>query len=540
MKNNIINKLTLLIISAPLLLSACGNDEHVERCVSKGVKESECIAANIGSNDIKLTLAYKFLYGRDIPADAEEAAFWMQKAVDNGDAEAQFALAELYEQGVGVDIDKNKALALYTSSAEQGNPKASLKLANFYYTGQMVEKDYLIAFEWYKKAFLLGNREATSKLAHMYEHGEGVNIDYIKAYDLYHQAAINGEAYSQYKTGYILLHSGVIEKNVEEAFKWLLNAADQNIKQAQTEVAKLILSKDKLELSEKKIAIEWLEKASANNESEATYLLGEYYLKGIPGIITANEKKGLELLQKSADLNCVKAMNRLGRIYLYGEYVIKDINTAYKWYNRAASFDSSEAQYMLGWIYLSEYKNKSNKLTPAISWFELAADNQNVDAMLELGKIYENGMGVNRDLKMAYRWYSKAYSYDNSNLMALYKISIALETGSSGFKDRKTAFEYYKTGAQKGYAPSQAKLSEFYLRRLGGVRNYIEAYAWNYVASTCMKKYKKLNSKYFGYLSKNDRKIARDKAREYRNDFGCIPEGTSLNEKNNKNISNRK
>ena len=61
MKNNIINKFTLLIISAPLLLSACGNDEHVERCVSKGVKESECIAANIGSNDIKLTLAYKFL-----------------------------------------------------------------------------------------------------------------------------------------------------------------------------------------------------------------------------------------------------------------------------------------------------------------------------------------------------------------------------------------------------------------------------------------------------------------------------------------------
>jgi TPR repeat protein len=540
MKINLINKLSLLFISAPLLLSACGNDEHVNRCISKGVKESECIAANIGSNDIKLTLANKFLYGRDIPSDVQEAAFWMQKAVDNGDAEAEYALAELYEQGIGVESDKNKALELYTKSAEQGNPKAFLKLANFYYSGQLVEKDYLVAFEWYKKAHLLGNRDATSMLAHMYEYGEGVNIDYIKAYDLYRQAAINGDAYCQYKTGYILLNSGVIEPNVEEAFKWLLNAADQNIKQAQTEVAKLILSKDKLDLSEKKIAIEWLEKASANKEAEATYLLGEFHLKGLSGIFNVDEKKGIELLQKSADLNFVPAMNRLGRLYLHGEHVIKDINNAYKWFNKAASFDSSEAQYTLGMIYLSEYNRKSNKLTPAISWFELAADNKNVEAMIELAKIYENGKGVKKDMKMAYRWYSKAYSYDNSNYMALYKISRALETGTSGFKDKKTAFEYYKTGAQKGYAPSQAKLSEFYLHRIGGVRNYIEAYAWNYVASTCMSKYKKLNNKYFGYLSASDKKIAREKAREYSNDYGCIPEGTSLNDKNKKNISKRK
>lgn len=49
----------------------------------------------------------------------------------------------------------------------------------------------------------------------------------------------------------------------------------------------------------------------------------------------------------------------------------------------------------------------------AVKWYRLAADQAYVSAMYHLGRMYENGFGVTKDLEEAARWYSLAAEQGN-------------------------------------------------------------------------------------------------------------------------------
>lgn len=74
------------------------------------------------------------------------------KKANNGDAEAQYNLGNIYYYGKSTITDYEKAINYYKLSAEQGNLYAQHNLGTMYYFGTGVPKNLSIAKEWFKKS----------------------------------------------------------------------------------------------------------------------------------------------------------------------------------------------------------------------------------------------------------------------------------------------------------------------------------------------------------------------------------------------------
>lgn len=76
---------------------------------------------------------------------------WLPKAQE-GDAEAQNIVGQVFEKGLGQPVDYKSALQWYTKSAEQGNSQAQLNLGHMYEKGLGTSPDQQAADKWYRKA----------------------------------------------------------------------------------------------------------------------------------------------------------------------------------------------------------------------------------------------------------------------------------------------------------------------------------------------------------------------------------------------------
>jgi hypothetical protein len=80
-------------------------------------------------------------------------------------------------------------------------------------------------------------------------------------------------------------------------------------------------------------------------------------------------------------------------------------NEGSKWLNKAAELGNIEAQMLLGNSYMmSAWEDKKR----AFKWYSLAANSGKASAQFEVGKAYEDGEVVIKDLSLASQWYEKA------------------------------------------------------------------------------------------------------------------------------------
>jgi hypothetical protein len=66
----------------------------------------------------------------------------------NGDAEAQTDLGDMYREGLGVSQDYAEAAILYRRAADQGENLAQMLLGRLYAAGQGVAQDYVQGHVW--------------------------------------------------------------------------------------------------------------------------------------------------------------------------------------------------------------------------------------------------------------------------------------------------------------------------------------------------------------------------------------------------------
>ena len=76
---------------------------------------------------------------------------WLSQA-QQGDADAQVAVGEIYQKGLGGMADHALAAQWYQKAAEQGNPRAEINLGYLYEKGLGVKQDKTAAINWYRKA----------------------------------------------------------------------------------------------------------------------------------------------------------------------------------------------------------------------------------------------------------------------------------------------------------------------------------------------------------------------------------------------------
>ena len=90
--------------------------------------------------------------------------------------------------------------------------------------------------------------------------------------------------------------------------------------------------------------------AAEQNHEYAAYALGKLYLSGDG--IPKDVQQAVRWLQVAADQNNSYAAYRLGKLYLAGEDVPKDVEAAIRWLNQSAEQENQFAQYALGKLYL--------------------------------------------------------------------------------------------------------------------------------------------------------------------------------------------
>ena len=128
------------------------------------------------------------------PAADALAAQTMREAAIEGLAEAQYALAVLYQRGRGVSQDPVRALLWYHSAAEQGHAPAQYNLGIFHLEARGVPRNYAEARRWFTRAADQRLWQAEFNLAVLRERGVLGAPDLAGAEAHYRQAAALGGA----------------------------------------------------------------------------------------------------------------------------------------------------------------------------------------------------------------------------------------------------------------------------------------------------------------------------------------------------------
>ena len=170
--------------------------------------------------------------GYGLTASPERAAKWYWQSAKNGNADAQLALAELYETGIGVPQSNQEKLHWYKEAAKQGHTKAQTALANFYMEGKIIPPNFPKAFRLYKKAAKKKNAEAQYRLGKIYEAGINISQDYKKAIKWHLKAARQNHRGALYSLGQIFEKGLSVDKDIAQAYGWYKLASEAGNEQA--------------------------------------------------------------------------------------------------------------------------------------------------------------------------------------------------------------------------------------------------------------------------------------------------------------------
>jgi len=169
-----------------------------------------------------------------------------------GNSNAQYDVASMYQNGRGVKPDLGKAVEWYKKSAAQNNAKAANRL-------KLLEANE----ERFKKVLAQaekGSAESQYKLGKMYSEGVGVSINNSKAAEAFENAAKQGHAKAEYNLGLSYYEGNGVKKDRAAAYKWFKAAAEQNDPAAQYYLGKMFATGSGVKQSYK-TSLEWFSKS---------------------------------------------------------------------------------------------------------------------------------------------------------------------------------------------------------------------------------------------------------------------------------------
>ncbi len=137
------------------------------------------------------------------------------------------------------------------------------------------------------------------------------------------------------------------------------------------------------------------------------------------------------------------------------------------------------AQYQMGIIYQNGYGVQRNA-QKAFELFELAAKQNYPDAQFELALIYSEGGVVKQDLKKAFDLTYKAAIKGLAN--AQFNLAVMYENGQGVKQDDFKASRWYQKAANKNNALAQYNLALLYSKGKGVEKSIEKSYIWNILA----------------------------------------------------------
>ena len=108
--------------------------------------------------------------------------------------------------------------------------------------------------------------------------------------------------------------------------------------------------------------------------------------------------------------------------------------------------------------------------------FEPLAKTDDGNAQFMLGVMSENGLGTNKDLTAASRWYLKAAAAGVAS--AQYNIAVFYQLGKGVASNPAEALRWHALAADQGHRKAQNNLGAMYYTGAGVARDLVEAWKW--------------------------------------------------------------
>lgn len=158
---------------------------------------------------------------------AHARAFW-QKAAENDDPFAQYALGLMSFRGDIGAVDYKTAASWFTKAAKANHGGAIYYLGLLHFNGFGVSYDHFQATKYFKRALRIDphNANAAYMIGSQYFHGRGVRQNFVEAATYFKQAANNNMRAGQFMYGALLERGWGVQQNYAEAYYWLRRSAN--------------------------------------------------------------------------------------------------------------------------------------------------------------------------------------------------------------------------------------------------------------------------------------------------------------------------
>jgi TPR repeat protein/Ran GTPase-activating protein (RanGAP) involved in mRNA processing and transport len=141
---------------------------------------------------------------------------------------------------------------------------------------------------------------------------------------------------------------------------------------------------------------------------------------------------------------------------------------------------NDDAQYNLGIMYANGLGVNKDE-AEAVKWYTLAARQNNANAHFILAGRFMNGRGVNKDEVEAVKRYTFAAELGNAS--AQFTLGIKYANGFGVIKNKAKEIKWYTLAAEQGHVDAQFNLGLMYANEPEGIKNEAEAVKWYTLAA---------------------------------------------------------
>lgn len=455
---------------------------YYELAANKAADQIETIGVGPLNERDRVSLdkkSYSYTGNRAVRSEDEEVVDYYKHAAEKGDVPALVALGQIYFYGArGVERDHQVAAKFFQRAAATGEPLAQTSLAHMLVKGMAVKQDLRAAFGNFSAAAEAGSAAGMNGLGFMYLYGLHVEQDRERAQKFFNDAAEMGNAEAYYNLGALYVSGvGVRRRNYPTALNYFQMAVQKGHTLAMHKLAQMNLHgigtprqcENAMHLfkavAERGDPVQLLSRAFLlwNSYDDADSSLQIYLLAAELGYEVA-QSNAAWLLDDGADINASvfggnkkpevsdeKASTNpdnenkerditetLG-VQLSHDAIVDALWTAanlphightsgspdaLRLYELAAEQENVEARLKIGDYY---YYGLGGMDAPdyelAAFHYKKASNRRNAQAMFNLGFMHQHGIGLDRDFHLAKRYYDLA---EGAHVDAKVPVSLAL------------------------------------------------------------------------------------------------------------------
>lgn len=291
-----------------------------------------------------------------------------------------------------------------------------------------------------------GNANAQLNLGNLYLKGSYIKRNVYEAEKWYLKAADQGLAIARFRLGLLYaldVEFNKLNSNVEKGKTLIFDAANQGLADAEFFTGIIYYNSNTPQRFIE--SAEWFKKAAEQGHPQAQLLLGNQLLLGLG--VEKDLEEAKKLYFKSAEQGESRAQLKVGHLYFDGMGVDRDYKEAFKWYMLAAKQNEPEAQFKIAGMY-EEGIGVHKEYFEAMVWYQKAAEHGYGEAYYRIGTMYFNGLGVQKDIGEAGKWILLAAQKDVP--MAQYFIGLMYTSGLGQLQDKIKAHMWFSISSANG------------------------------------------------------------------------------------------